>query len=156
MRAAHDTIERAAGTMQDFIKRTSKETAQEGETETSQLSADTIFEALSNSRRREIIKCLWNREVAIPTSELVDEVAAAENDVDVQSLEYEQRKRVYTSLHQSHLPKLVENGFVEQERDEVALTETADRLKAHIELERGIEYESNTRVGSWIRSRWPL
>lgn len=140
--------------MQDFKNKISRGTGRETEVETQQLSADAIFEALSNSRRRAIVKCLWNREEAITTSELVDEVAAAENDVDVQSLQYEQRKRVYTSLHQSHLPKLVEDGFVERDNDEVELTEAAERLKAHIELES--EYESNSCVESWIRSRWPF
>lgn len=154
MCVACDTAERAAGIMQDFKNKISQGAGREIEVEAQQLSADTIFEALSNSRRREIVKCLWDREEAITTSELVDEVAAAENDVDVQSLQYEQRKRVYTSLHQSHLPKLVEDGFVERDNDEVELTEAAERLKAHIELESG--NESGSCVESWIRSRWPF
>lgn len=145
--------------MQYIKNKTDSETAGEGETETQQLSADTIFENLSNSRRREIVKCLWDREEGITTSELVDEVAAAENDVDVESLQYEQRKRVYTSLHQSHLPKLVEDGFVERDGDRVTLTDAADHLKAHIELEERNEAVPSVRrfcVESWLQSWWPF
>lgn len=145
--------------MQHLKNQIESETAGEGGTETPQLSADTIFENLSNSRRREIVNCLWDREEGITTSELIDEVAATENDVDVESLQYEQRKRVYTSLHQSHLPKLVEDGFVERDGDTVTLTDAAARLKAHIELEGGNGDEPSVRrfyVERWLRSWWPF
>lgn len=118
---------------------------------------DAVFENLSNSRRREVVKCLHDREGSVEISSLVDEVAAAENSTDVQSITYEQRKRVYTTLHQSHLPKLVEDGFVERNGDQVRLTGDADRLKAHIELEADDDLATDdATLWDRLRSRLPF
>jgi fibronectin type 3 domain-containing protein len=136
---------------------------QEGETDRGEAeppSPDTVFDILSNSRRREVIKCLHDRDGSVDVRSLVNEVAAAENDVEVASVTYEQRKRVYTTLHQSHLPKLVQGGFLERDGDQVQLTENAERLKAHIELEATDDYVIVTDGGDdvWdrLRSWWPF
>jgi len=69
----------------------------------------------------------------ITTEELVNEVAAAEYDTDVESLTKKQRKRVYVSLYQTHLPRLSENGLVEYRRDEgtAQLTKQAERIDSY-------------------------
>lgn len=159
MYLTRNTVRKQEGSMQYSKNQPSRgEGEQKQDARQQRPSADTVFETLSNSRRREIIKCLWDREEAITTSRLVDEVAAAENDTDVQSLTYEQRKRVYTTLHQSHLPKLVEEGFVERAGDEVELTTAAERLKAHIQLENERERGSGdlSDIWNWIRSVSPV
>lgn len=130
--------------MQNSEKRTEKGTSEASETIDEKRSPDVVFENLSNSRRREIIRCLWEREGSVPISTVVEEVAAAENDTDVASLTYEQRKRVYTTLHQSHLPKLVEDGFIKRDDDEIELTPAAAQLKAHMEL-----HASNKNANGW-------
>ncbi|MGM0448492.1 MAG: DUF7344 domain-containing protein, partial [Methanobacteriota archaeon] len=44
--------------------------------------------------------------------------------------------RVYTALHQSHLPKLAASGFIEYESDRgiVSLTEESRRLDVYLEV----------------------
>jgi hypothetical protein len=101
------------------------------------LSKDTVFSLLSNQRRRYAIHYLHRTAEPASLRDLTEQVAAWENGVTVDDLEYKQRKRVYTSLHQTHLPKLVEAGVVEYDRDEdtVELTDRAAVLDAYLELE---------------------
>ena len=75
-------------------------------------------------------------------TELAEEVAAIENDVEVDDLTYKQRKRVYVSLHQTHLPRLAEAGVVHYDKDEgiVRLTENADVIDSYLTFPREPEY----------------
>jgi len=94
---------------------------------------DRIFEALSNPRRREALRYLrlngGDETVLIRT--LSERIAAWENGVSPVDVTYKQRKRVYTSLYQSHLPKLHRDGFVEYDADRgtVKLTQKAEQLE---------------------------
>jgi hypothetical protein len=54
--------------------------------------------------------------------DLAQQIAAWENGIDVEELNYKQRKRVYTSLHQTHLPKLNDVGVVDYDRDRGTIT----------------------------------
>ncbi|WP_435068649.1 DUF7344 domain-containing protein [Haloplanus sp. C73] len=107
--------------------------------DTEALSKDTVFSLLSNQRRRYVIHYLHRTPEPASLRDLTEQVAAWENGVTVEDLEYKQRKRVYTSLHQTHLPKLVEAGIVEYDRDEgtVALTDRAAALDTYLELGDG-------------------
>ncbi|MFB6104536.1 MAG: hypothetical protein ABEJ57_05545, partial [Halobacteriaceae archaeon] len=66
--------------------------------------------------------------------ELTTAVAADENGIAEDELTYKQRKRVYTSLHQTHLQKLDDVGLVEYDRNRgtVALTERATIVKSYL------------------------
>ena len=81
------------------------------------LSEDAIFSVLSNERRRYVLRYLDRVERNAALSDLAERIAAWENGIDVADLEYNQRKRVYTSLHQTHLPKLDEAGIVDYDHD---------------------------------------
>ncbi|GGN88118.1 hypothetical protein EGH26_03805 [Halomicroarcula pellucida] len=48
---------------------------------------------------------------------LAEQVAAWENDTTPDALREQQRKRVYVSLHQSHLPKMDDLDIVEFDRE---------------------------------------
>jgi DNA-binding transcriptional ArsR family regulator len=78
---------------------------------------DTVFSTLSNRRRRHVVRYLLSDHETVEVRELAQAIAAQENDLRPSELSYKQRKRVYTSLHQTHLPKLDEAGFVTYERD---------------------------------------
>lgn len=54
---------------------------------------------------------------AIGVKELAAEVASMENDVPVDELTNQQRKRVYVSLYQTHLPKMAEMGIIDYDKD---------------------------------------
>jgi DNA-binding transcriptional ArsR family regulator len=91
---------------------------------------------LSNQRRRCVLSYLDRNPEPVSLSDLAERIAAWENDVDTDDLDYKQRKRVYTSLHQTHLPKLDEAGIVDYDREEgtVSLAERAADLDIYLEL----------------------
>ncbi|MFB6167992.1 MAG: hypothetical protein ABEJ43_04010 [Haloferacaceae archaeon] len=99
------------------------------------LSKDLVFTMLSNERRRHVIHCLKQRGERVTMRELSRQVAAWENGVETDDLDYKQRKRVYTSLHQTHLPKLADAGIIDYDRDRgtVALGTGASELDAYTE-----------------------
>lgn len=101
------------------------------------LARDQIFEVLSNQRRRYVLHYLKRNDdrERIPLRELVDQVAAWENDTPVEKLDSSDRKCVYTALKQSHLPKLDDMGVVEYDnlRGEVTLTEAAEEVQLYLE-----------------------
>ena len=95
-----------------------------GESSPDELTADEVYDLLSNQRRRFVLYHLAN---AGETSlrDLSRLVAAWENDVDEEAVTSVQRKRVYTALHQTHLMRLDSHDVIEydQSRGTVAPTE---------------------------------
>jgi len=100
------------------------------------LSRDDAFEMLSNRRRRFLLHYLHDVEAAAPLSDLAEQVAAWENDTNVREISASERKTVYTSLQQFHLPKMDETGVVEfdQRAGTVALTDAAAELDIYLEV----------------------
>lgn len=102
------------------------------------LSQDSIFTVLSNARRRFAIKYLnqHTTEDHVELRDLAEQIAAWENDIPVEEVTYKQRKRVYTSLYQSHLPKLDELDVVEYDcnRGTIERTDTVDELDVYLEV----------------------
>lgn len=104
--------------------------------ETVSLPRDDVFEVLSNPRRRCALHYLKQHQGRrVELRELVDHVAAWENDTSTAQIGSEERKRVYTALRQNHLPKLDDAGIVEYEnrRGEVELTENAREVQLYLE-----------------------
>lgn len=84
---------------------------QEGNTLSSEtLTEDELFELLSNRRRRYILHELMRADCRLDIGSLSQEIAACEDEVDLQEVSSSDRKRVYTALHQSHLPKMDKAG----------------------------------------------
>jgi hypothetical protein len=81
------------------------------------LTPDNIFEILSNHRRRLVLFYLRKHEGGVEVKELAREIAAMENDVSIGELTSQQRKRVYVSLYQTHLPKLAQMQTIEYDKD---------------------------------------
>ena len=100
------------------------------------LSKDTIFSMLSNRRRRYVLYYLNRNPGPASLRDLAERIAAWENDVEVANLDYKQRKRVYTSLHQTHLPKLDEAGVVDYDRSAgtITLADRATDLDVYLKL----------------------
>lgn len=105
------------------------------ETESSQLSQDVVFDLLSNPRRRFILSYLRQSEGPVDLVDLADEIAAWENDTDVENLTSQQRKRVYVSIYQTHVPKLANAGVVTHDQDSglVALSSDANQIDRHLQ-----------------------
>jgi hypothetical protein len=81
-------------------------------------SIDIVTDILSNKRRRLAVHALTDAPLTKET--LVDRVAAHEFGDGPRSVSAEERKRVFVSLHQTHLPKLRRLDVLDQERDEIS------------------------------------
>ncbi|MFB6120545.1 MAG: hypothetical protein ABEJ68_05445 [Halobacteriaceae archaeon] len=73
---------------------------------------DEVFSILQNSRRRLVLRYLVER-AETTQGELAEHIAAVENGIDRAEVTSTQRKRVYISLYQSHLPKLDDANAIE-------------------------------------------
>ena len=98
------------------------------------LSEDLIFDVLKNRRRRYTLHYLKQQDRPVELSELAEQVAAWENDTTVEGLSANERKSVYTSLYQTHLPKLADAGIVDynQNRGVVELSGNAAQLEGYL------------------------
>lgn len=116
-----------------------------GETTSSEnrtvLSEDELFEMLANSRRRYILHALMREDRPLEIGTLSAEIAAREDDVALEEVTSKDRKRVYTALQQSHLPKMDRTGVVEfdSNRGTVAPTPALGDVEIYIDVVRGRE-----------------
>jgi len=88
-------------------------------------SRDTLFEVLSNSRRRYILSRIRSADEPVELSEIAREIGAQEHGISPAELDQNAKKRVYVSLYQTHVPKLESVGLVkyDDESKTVAVTE---------------------------------
>lgn len=102
------------------------------------LSQDVVFEMLHSPRRRYVLSYLTDQDDPVELDDLIARVAAREFDTSVEALSESERKRMYVSLYQTHVPKLANAGLVEydDERGTVALTERAADVEHYISEER--------------------
>jgi Fe2+ or Zn2+ uptake regulation protein len=103
------------------------------------LSRDDVFELLSNQRRRYVLHHLKQQDEAVELGTLSERVAAWENETAVDEISSTERKRVYTSLQQFHLPKREDQQVVEFDQREgtVHLSERASDLDVYLEVVEG-------------------
>lgn len=94
------------------------------------VATDVAFEILKNRRRRRILKLLERHDERMTLSELAEEIAARENDIDRRNITSDQRKRVYVGLYQQHLPKMDKADVVDydQRSGETELTDAGRQL----------------------------
>lgn len=81
------------------------------------LPPDDAFEILRNPRRRHALRILARRDGTIGLTDLASEVASIENDKRPDDVSSAERKRVYISLYQCHVSKMVEAGTIEYDAD---------------------------------------
>lgn len=89
-----------------------------------ELTQDTVFDLLSNARRRLILSYLQQADEPVDIFELARKISAVENDIDVEDVSDKQEKRVYVSIYQTHIPKLESAGLIEYDSDSGELTLT--------------------------------
>jgi predicted transcriptional regulator len=104
-----------------------------------ELSRDEVFDLLANTRRRFALHYLHSVEGAADLRDMAARVAAWEYGRAVDELTADQRKRVYTSLQQTHLRKLDDAGIVDfdDEAARVHPTETTDDIEVYLEVVPG-------------------
>lgn len=103
-------------------------------TDSESISEDDIFEVLYNRRRRQVITYLQECGGTATASELAEHIAAEENGVNVAQLSSSERKRVYVSLYQNHLPVMDDANVIEYDpnRKRVELLETVTHIEPYL------------------------
>lgn len=100
------------------------------------IEPEVIFETLSNHRRRYTLHYLKQRNERVTVRELSEQVAAWENGTSLADVTPKERKRVYTALHQTHLPKMDQVGVVDYDRNRgtVALTRGIESFDIYLDV----------------------
>lgn len=103
-----------------------------------ELPRDTLFDLLSSARRRYVVRHLLQHGGEAEFAALVDHVAALEVDTSTGELTADERKPVYVSLRQTHLPRLDEAGVVEYDQHRGTVSATG-RLAALVPPLRAVD-----------------
>jgi len=110
----------------------------ESDLEAMEFSKREIRKILRNPRRRYTIHYIKRNGGEAPLDEVVDKVTEWENNGTEVERSAPERKSVYSSLYQRHLPKLVDMGILSYDTVErkLALTDAGDRLVLQMPTER--------------------
>ena len=140
---SEDTTNRTAGDGNGSTASTGGSTVESGD---GQIPLDDCFDLLSNHRRRYALHYLQQQDDGVTLGELADQVAAWENDADVDAVSYDERKRVYTSLQQVHLPRMDNLDVVEFDDREgrVRMGAAAEHLDVYLEIVTGNDVSWST------------
>nr|WP_226482010.1 hypothetical protein [Natrinema amylolyticum] len=107
-----------------------------------QLSKGEIFEVLRNQRRRYVLQYLKQDDRPVELGDLAQQVAAWEYETTLEGVTPEQRKRVYTTLQQTHLPKMDGIGILRFDSDQgvIQATERTRDISVYLEIVPGREF----------------
>jgi hypothetical protein len=107
-----------------------------------ELSKAEIFDVLQNQRRRYVLQYLKRFDEPVSLSDLATQVAAWEYRTCVEEVTKDQKKRVYTTLQQTHLEKMEEAGIVEYDPDENLIRRTphTEELTIYLEIVPSSEF----------------
>ena len=96
---------------------------------------DRLFRLLSDYRRRHLLTYLSRNEEWTQLSTVADYIVTRELGLNPETVP-EERKRLYLTLYHTHVPKLVEPGYVyyDREHDCVRPAPGLDRLAPFLEL----------------------
>lgn len=116
------------------------------DTSRTELTQDEIFDLLSNRRRRFVIHALKRADAPVEVSELATYVTAWERGIDPETVEYDDRRNVHTTLTRTHLPTLEEKNVIRIDEDDnvVEPTPTLERLDIYVEVINGDEIPWST------------
>lgn len=104
---------------------------------TGSIERDELFHILRNKRRRFALHHLKHGDEAVDVGDLATQIAAWENEREVEEVTSKQRRRVYNALQQTHVPELEEAGIIEVDRREIELTEKSEELDIYLEVVSG-------------------
>ena len=107
-----------------------------------EITEDELFDVLANQRRRFAVHLLKREaEETIAIGEMAEQIAAWENDIDAAEITGNERKRVYTALQQSHLPKMDDAGVVNfnKNRGTIEPTGALEDVDVYLDVVEGKE-----------------
>jgi hypothetical protein len=110
--------------------------------ESAELTKGEIFDVLRNQRRRFVLQYLKYADGPVELGDLATQVAAWEYETTTDEVSSEQRKRVYTTLQQTHLEKMHDAGIVAYDADAglISATDQTDDLNVYLEIVPGREF----------------
>ncbi|MFC7021339.1 MULTISPECIES: DUF7344 domain-containing protein [Haloarcula] len=111
-------------------------------TSSDRLSKGEIFDVLQNERRRYVLQYLRTNGGPVELGNLASDVAAKEYDCVPAEVSSAQRKRVYTTLQQTHLPRMHDAGIVEYDSENGVIDTTShtNELTVYLEIVPGGEF----------------
>jgi hypothetical protein len=100
-----------------------------------------IFETLAHPRRQYLIRAIDSESEEVEIGELAEQVAAWELGIEPDEVSSRERKRLYTSIQQHHLPRLDEGGIVEFDPDRGVVNTTTEfeDVEMYLEIVHGNE-----------------
>uniref|UniRef100_A0A7D6GRV2 DUF7344 domain-containing protein n=1 Tax=Natrinema zhouii TaxID=1710539 RepID=A0A7D6GRV2_9EURY len=106
------------------------------------LTKGEIFEVLRNQRRRYILQYLKQDDRPVELGDLAQQIAAWEYDTTLEGVTPEQRKRVYTTLQQTHLPKMDAADILcfDSDRGVIEGTDRTGDISVYLEIVPGREF----------------
>lgn len=119
---------------------------------TKALDLDDVFGMLSTRRRRDILRYLDTKSSEVDRGTLAEHIAARENDKAPDTITATERKRVYISLYQSHLPQLANTKAITYDKQSGRITRgpNFDLFLAYLPAEELTGGSSNPRSGQSI------
>ncbi|MFQ3476736.1 hypothetical protein HKK80_10835 [Halonotius sp. F2-221B] len=101
-----------------------------------QLSTEAVFETLSSRRRRFTLYYLSQVGESVTIRELSTQIAAWENGVELHAVTPKQRKRVYTALHQTHLPTMDRLDVIvyAKDRKTISITDHIQEFDLYLDI----------------------
>lgn len=148
---ADDTPDSDGASESDGVSESNRASAPDGTPDsteaTARLPKDELFHLLQNERRRRAVQYVLRRDGVVDMRDISDRLAAIENDVEVAALTSAQRKRVYVSLYQCHLPKLDEAEVIDYDKDRGTIERTPriDQLEPYLSVEGESDEEGDER-----------
>lgn len=112
-------------------------------------SADDLFDVLSNRRRRYVVYFLKHATGPAELGPLATQIAAWENDESRAEVSSIERKRVYTSLQQIHLPKMDDFGVLAFDKRSGTIEPTASLAEVTLDTD-GPADESTSWAGYYL------
>lgn len=124
--------------------------------ETDALSRDTVFGLLSATRRIDALAYLDENGDESDLSAVAEHVAGKENGVEPRNLSGKQRKRVWVSFHQNHLPKMDDANVIDYDkaRGTIELRAEAGQLLRYLSFDPTQPGELDSAAG--VRESTPL
>lgn len=95
---------------------------------------DVAYSLLSSRRRRNVLHALYESGGESTVADLARQLAAWETDQTPTTISSKERKRAYTALRQTHLPKLAKYDIVEYDanRGTVRLTDSGREFRPYL------------------------
>lgn len=93
-----------------------------------------LYDLLSSHRRRYVIYYCRQADDPPTLSDLAEQIAAWEQEKELTEITSAERKRVYTSLQQTHLDRLEQADLIEFDDDMITLTDEARQLDVYLDI----------------------